>query len=267
MDSNKEGDSSSQGGPSEGREPGIIMKWLLGHKVIDFLIAVAAGLLVFYLTSGGGPERSTIGPPTTTTPVTSTTEPLQPEPNVNDLCSSLLSSVISQRATLVDSPGQLEGGPFLRGKSSSGGGWSILVRVKAGSNLALSIELFDGAYGSVSDVVASVPLPSGSADCWKITATVKWQNDESSLNSLTSDPVFIEGPRSSKLHLEYLSGSTVLYDSKGKEITPLSNGVSNSGVFLPYIVAPAGPSGNGIQFINFNLKVSVAMRKYPLVAS
>jgi hypothetical protein len=122
--------------------------------------------------------------------------------------------------------------------------------------LFLSIELFDGAYGSVSDVVASVPLSSSSADCWKITSTVKWQTGGSSTDSITSDPVFIEGQHGSELEMKYLPGSTVLLNSKGKRIMSLANGVAGGGVSLPYIVPPAGLSETGVEFIHFELIIS-----------
>jgi hypothetical protein len=192
--------------------------------------------------------------PSTTAPSAKPT-PLSPNPNAS--CKDFeLSSGTPTTPYLVDSPGQLAGGEgILEGKVMPGGSWGNVLHVAKGTELQFSLELMDPMYGSVEDASILVAIPTDSNTCWKVTSTATWSGVDLYRPS-TGGPVFVALARHATAHLRYVSGSTELLNYKGKLIAKLGDGIATQGIYIPYEIPPAEPTGVGVRFVNFFVRVT-----------
>jgi len=195
--------------------------------------------------------------PSTTVPSTASAKPTPSLPNPNASCEDFeLSSSTPTTPYLVDSPGQLEGGEgTLEGKVMPGGSWGNVLHVAKGTELQFSLELFDADYNPVEDVSILVAIPTDSNTCWKVTSAATWPGD-GPYGGSTGGPVFVTLARGATARLRYVSGSTELLNYKGRLVAKLGDGIATHGVYIPYEIPPAEPTGVGVCFVNFFVRVT-----------
>jgi hypothetical protein len=189
--------------------------------------------------AGGQPGPTTSSPAATSSPSTSASAPAL-APNDSASCESL-----RHVRTTQDSPLALAGGPLLEAKILSGhdatSRYARLLHIKAGDVVLCSLMLHDPDYADTPDVVVSVPLPRGVADCWKIVARAR-STSVAQVDVTTS----LVGAKGEKLAFDAVPGSTHLYSEDGMMIADLPDGISTGEVPVP-VAIPAGKA----MFVNF----------------
>jgi hypothetical protein len=177
---------------------------------------------------------------------------LEPLPNRDASCASLQGAAgLKHTGTteFVDSPGQLQGGEGgLVGRILPDGDYSHLLAIKKGNTVELSINLHDGEFSSVSDVVVAVSVRDEQPRCARLMAvafSTSAPRDRAELGPLTLQSTADSPPR-----LKYLPRSTYLLRS-GQVFAHLSDGVMGAGVGIPYQIPPGRPD----YFVNFGIKI------------
>ncbi len=131
------------------------------------------------------------------------------------------------------------------------GRYSELVHAVDGDELEISVQLADPDYGSVQGVHLGVTLPQSDADCWRLTGRAYSRID--SFARASFGPLFVLIPAKEPAQLLYVHKSTALLAQGGKLIGTLPDGVTQSGILIPYAIPPAA---NGPYYVNFYVRVT-----------
>jgi hypothetical protein len=139
----------------------------------------------------------------------------------------------------ASSPGQLASGQVLKVKNvTKNGSYSTSVgSLTCGDDLKYSLMLSNTEFGTLKNIVVKANLANGTA-----TAT-----PDSGSSAGTSGQVSVA--LADGQSLEYVSGSTVLFNNSGQVIKNLSDGVTAGGVNVGNL------NGSTIEFVNFEAKV------------
>jgi hypothetical protein len=224
--------------------------------VVIAVAVVGGGIGEFIAHAGHGTSR--LGPPSTvgrgsTTTSQSTTQPSPPELNADVTCATVRDASGGQvhRAIFVDSPGQLEaGGRAMLGKVLPHGQYTDLLRVTEGAELEFSVKLWNTEYGAVQGAVVATAATPGGDGCWTLTTRVHSQTEGP--GHLTLGRVFVLLESNSAGRLQYVPGSTELFDVNDKVIAHLPDGMTRQGVSIPYEIQPA-PAG--LYYVNWKMRV------------
>ena len=115
---------------------------------------------------------------------------------------------------------------------------NVLLSVAAGEELALNVRLFDTESSGVQNVVVSVQMTPNGHDCLKITA--KSHSLTSRGGNVTLGPLLVALPPGQAAYgLQYVPGSTELFDERDKHLGHLPDGITGAGVSIPYEIPPA----------------------------
>ena len=238
--------------------------WLaiLADLITIGLLVVAIVGAIIAIGRGGGPsgsrspkQQGSSSHTTAVSPATAgqpTTQAPPPELNADATCATVRNASGGQvhRAVFVDSPGQLAGGTAIKGKILPDGPFTELLRVANGEELEFSVKLANGEYGAVQGVVLAVATTPGGHGCWGMTARVHSQTEGP--GHLTLGRVFVLLQSNHAGSLQYVPGSTELFDVNDKVIAHLPDGVTRQGVSIPYEIQPA-PAG--LYYVNWKMRV------------
>lgn len=156
-------------------------------------------------------------------------------------------AAFSMSPVLADSPGQLEGGSAVYEVKdvTQNGAYATTISAKSGDLVEYSVEIHNGAYGSLSDVVVRVDLPSNSAT--SNTSTVTATTSDGGTTGTTGTATV---NLSSAEAITYTSGTTELYNEQGTVIEKLPDTITSNGVDIGAV------NGSTTEFVNFEARVS-----------
>jgi hypothetical protein len=156
-------------------------------------------------------------------------------------------AAFSLSPVMAGSPGQLEtgSGTYVVKDVTQKGAYANTITAGACDELEYSTELVNGAYGSLSNVVVKVNLPSNSA-----TSNTSTMTATTASGGTTGTTGSVNVNFSSAQSISYTSGTTELYNAQGTVIEKLPDTITSSGVNVGTIL------GSTTEFVNFEAKVN-----------
>jgi hypothetical protein len=130
-----------------------------------------------------------------------------------------------------------------------------MIKVPIGSEIEVKTLLHNGAYSAADGVSVSASVVAYHGACWRIVVTARAQSSPGDEPSLGPTLILLRdgGPAT----LEYVPGSTKLWDERSKIITAdLPDGVTQGGISLPYAV----PGGTAY-FLSFQVRIEANQRQ------
>jgi hypothetical protein len=217
-----------------------------GIATLIALLAAVPGYFGLFAGSHTSPTPSVSGPGP---------PPSQPQVNTGATCAEIQRTNVAGvhgKAVFVDSPGQLETGTqTLKGKVMPRGRYTNVLSVTAGEELALSIKLYDIEDSGVQNVAVSVETAPYGHGCLKITA--RSHSRTSRGGDVTLGPLLVVFPPGHAAQsLQYVPGSTELFDEHDKHLGRLPDGITGAGVSIPYEIPPAKLD---VYYVHFRVRV------------
>lgn len=221
------------------------------------ILSVAATLITYALSSGGGSGQGTTSPGSA--PKSSGDSPsytpdpyLSTDASCDDFSASALRSPASR--VLVDSPGQIAGGGgSLSARTLPNGRFHQLILTSLNEEVELSARLDNPSYSSAEGISVSLSISEERGVCWRIIATAKVRSFPGKDNPRLG-PTLIRLERGESGRLEYVKSSARLLDEEGHTLAAgLSDGLTKGGLSIPYAV-PGGTE----YFLNWRFRVKAA---------
>jgi len=221
------------------------------------ILSVAATLITYALSSGGGSRQEATSPGSA--PRSSSSSPsYTPDPylSADASCADFSTSALrnSGRQVFVDSPGQIGGGGgSLSARILPNGRFHQLIRISVGEEVELSARLHNPSYSSAEGISVSLSISAERGICWRILAIANVQSfpgeDHPQLG-----PALIRIGRGESGRLEYVRSSARLLDEKGHTLAAgLADDLLKGGLSIPYAV----PGGTAY-FLNWRFRVKPA---------
>jgi len=219
------------------------------------ILSVAATLITYALSSGGGSGQETTSPGLAPNSSGSSNPSYTPDPYLSTDASCADFSASALRSTgkrvLVDSPGQIGGnGDSLSARVLPNGRFHHLIRTSVGGEVELSARLHNPSYSSAEGISVSLSISAERGVCWRIIATAKVRSFPGEDHPRLG-PTLIRIGRGQSGRLEYVKGSARLLDEKGHSLAAgLADDLIKGGLSIPYAV----PGGTAY-FLNWRFRV------------
>jgi hypothetical protein len=154
---------------------------------------------------------------------------------------------VGERRLFVDSPGQIAG--ELKVRVVPDGRFHGLIHVPVGSEVEVSALLHNPAYSAAEGISVSASIAADRGTCWRIIAHARTRSLPGVRALLGPSLILLKGGASATL--EYVEGSTKLFDEQGRTLAEgLSDDVTTDHILLPYSV----PGGTAY-YLNFRMRV------------
>lgn len=224
------------------------------------ILSVAATLITYALSSGGGPGQGTTSPGSA--PKGSGSSPsYTPNPylSADASCADFSASALRSpgRRVFVDSPGQIGGGGgALSARILPNGRFHQLIRPSVGEEVELSVRLHNPSYSSAEGISVSLSISAVRGICWRILATAKVRSFPGKDHPRLG-PTLIRLGRGELGRLEYVKSSARLLDEKGHTLAAgLADDLTKGGLSIPYAVP-----GGAAYFLNWRFRLKPARNR------
>jgi hypothetical protein len=218
------------------------------------VLGLAATVATFILSEAGPStlnRRNVSSAPAVTNPrEASQGEP--PSPELQPSCDDFRQAATQTRGgqLSIDSPGQIDGGSGnVRARVLPDGAFREILRASIGDEIEVATLLHNSAFTSAEVSSISASISAERRGCWSIVVTPSVPSSPNEQPVL--GPALIRLTHVAPSTLEYVDGSTGLFDEKGHALaTELADGVTAKGISLPY-----GVSGGASDFLKFRLRI------------
>ncbi len=224
------------------------------------ILSVAATLITYALSSGGGSGQETTSPGLAPNNSSGSSSSYTPNPylSTDASCADFSASALRSpgKRVLVDSPGQIGGnGDSLSARVLPNGRFHHLIRTSLGEEVELSARLHNPSYSSAEGISVSLSISAERGVCWRIIATAKVRSFPGEDHPRLG-PTLIRIGRGQSGRLEYVKGSARLLDEKGQTLAAgLADDLTKGGLSIPYAVP-----GGTVYFLNWRFRVKPARK-------